>query len=121
VSAATTQTLVAAAISLVFVFVVHRLGRKQSLSFRYTVGWLILGMVGVLAGLLLPFAEPLAEKLHVQPAALLGLGALILLLLLCVQLSISISGLQEQVRKLAEEASYLRQELDDLRNKAVND
>jgi hypothetical protein len=30
-------------------------------------------------------------------------------------LSISISGLQEQVRTLAEEASYLRQELDETR------
>jgi hypothetical protein len=37
---------------------------------------------------------------------------MILLLVLCVQLSISISGLQEQVRTLAEEAANLREELD---------
>ena len=114
VSAATTQTLIAGVLSLVFVVTVYRLGRKQRLSFRYTAGWLVLGMLGVLAGLLLPFAEPIADWMNVQPAALLALGALILLLLLCVQLSISISGLQEQVRRLAEESSFLRREIDQL-------
>jgi hypothetical protein len=67
------------------------------------------------AGIFSPLAEPLAEQLNLSPSALLGVGGLLLLLILCVQLSISISGLQEQVRTLAEEASYLRQELDETR------
>jgi hypothetical protein len=37
------------------------------------------------------------------------------LIILCVQLSISISGMQEQIRRLAEEAAYLREELDESR------
>jgi regulator of replication initiation timing len=40
---------------------------------------------------------------------------MILLLVLCVQLSISISGLQEQVRNLAEEEAFLRREIEELR------
>jgi uncharacterized membrane protein YfcA len=111
-SASTVQTLYAAAVSLVFVLIVYRLGRRQKLSFRYAVGWMILGVLGVFAGLLAPLSEPLANQLRVSPPALLAIGGMILLLVLCVQLSISISGLQEQVRTLAEEAANLREELD---------
>ena len=114
------QTVLSAIISLVFVLVVHRLGRNQSLSFRYTVGWMSLGGLGVIAGIILPVTAPLADRVNLSPAALLGIGAVILLVVLCVQLSISISGMQEQIRKLAEEAAYLREELDDVRNGEAN-
>lgn len=117
----TTQTLFAAVVSVVFVVSVYRLGRKQKLSFRYAVGWMILGILGVIAGLLIPLAEPLAQNLNVSPGALLGIAALVLLLLLCVQLSISISGLQEQVRTLAEESAFLRREIDMIRNQESRD
>jgi len=115
VSAAAIQTLTAGVLSLLFLAVIHSLGRRQKLSFRYTVGWLILGSIEVLAGLLVPLTKPIADLLHVQPVALLAIGAMVLLLLLAVQLSISISGLQEQARCLAEEAAYLRREIDELR------
>jgi hypothetical protein len=111
-----TQTLYAALVSLVFVLVILRLGRRQKLSFRYAAGWLSLGVLGVIAGVLSPLSEPLARHLHVTPAALLAIGAMILLLVLCVQLSISISGLQEQVRTLAEESAFLRREIDQMRS-----
>jgi len=110
------QAVSATLISVVFVISVYRLGRSQKLSFRYTVGWLTLGVLGVVAGVFSPLAAPLSDRLNLSPAALLGVGGLLLLLILCVQLSISISGLQEQVRTLAEEASYLRQELDETRS-----
>lgn len=77
---------------------------------------MILGSLGVFAGLLVPVAEPIAQKLQVSPSALLGGGAVVLLVILCVQLSISISGLQEQVRRLAEEAAFLRQEIEEVTN-----
>jgi amino acid transporter len=111
----TLQTVIAALLSFVFVLIIHRMGRRQKLSFRYTVGWLGLGGLGIIAGLMIPVAEPVAEFMKLSPSALLGAGAVSLLVVLCVQLSISISGLQEQVRTLAEEASYLRQELDEVR------
>ena len=114
-TAKTTQTLFAAFVSLIFVVAVLRLGRRQKLSFRYTVGWLLLGTLGLVAGLLAPIANPIANKLQLSPAALLGIGAVILLVTLYVQLSISISGIQEQVRRLAEEAAFLRQELDQVK------
>lgn len=120
-SAATLQTVFAAIISLVFVLSVYRLGQKQKLSFRYTVGWMLLGVLGVVAGLLTPIAEPIAQRLEVTPAALLGVGAVVLLVTLCVQLSISISGLQEQVRRLAEEAAFLRNEIEEVANRNLEE
>lgn len=105
--------LYAAGVSFVFVLSILHLGRKQKLSFRYTTGWLSLGAIGLVAGVLLPLSEPVARHLHVSPAALLAIGAMCLLLVLCVQLSISISGLQEQVRVLAEELSFVRQDADE--------
>ena len=115
-SSTTFQTLIGALFSLMFLTAVYRLGRSQRLSFRYTVGWMILGALGVLAGLLSPVAEPIAKQLQVAPSALLGVGAVILLVVLCVQLSISISGLQEQVRRIAEETAFLRQEIEEVSN-----
>ena len=115
-SSTTFQTIIGALFSLMFLTAVYRLGRSQRLSFRYTVGWMILGALGVLAGLLIPVAEPIAKQLQVAPSALLGVGAVILLVVLCVQLSISISGLQEQVRRIAEEIAFLRQELEEVSN-----
>jgi len=112
-SAENTRTISIAIISLIFVFVVHRLGRKQRLSFRYTVGWLSIGVMGAIAGILLPISEPVARFLKVSPGSFLAAGAVLLLVALCVQLSISISGLQEQIRRLAEEVAFVRQELEE--------
>jgi hypothetical protein len=117
VSQSAIQIVAAAFLSFIFAGIVHRLARIGRLSFRYTVGWMVLGGLGVIAGVILPLAEPLADQLSLSPAAFLGVGAVILLVTLCVQLSISISGLQEQVRTLAEEAAYLRLELHELEDK----
>ena len=117
----TTQTLLAAIVSLIFVLIIYRLGRNQTLSFRYTVGWLALGALGIVAGVLLPITAPLAERINLSPSALLGIGAVVLLIVLCVQLSISISGMQEHIRRLAEEEAYLREELDELKVRRVSD
>ena len=73
------QTLIATIAGVLLAASVYFLARRGRLSFRYTVGWLVL--------------------------CLLGIGAIILLLAICVQFSISISGMQEQIRRLTEEAA----------------
>ena len=110
----TQQTIYAAVASIVFSLVVYRLGRNRKLSFRYTVGWLALGLLGVVAGGLIPMTESIASGLHIAPAAVLGIAGIVLLLVLCVQLSISISGTQEQVRRLTEQVALLRADLEDV-------
>lgn len=103
VTARQINTLICAIGSGLVGLVVFRLSRQQRLSFRYTVGWLSLCAIGVLAGFFIPIVQPISEALRLTPAAFLALGALTLLVAICIQLSISISGLQQQVRRLSEE------------------
>ncbi len=107
------QTLVATIAGVILATSVYTLARRGRLSFRYTVGWLILCLIGITAGASVPLVQPIAEKLKVTPAALLSLGAVVLLLSICVQFSISISGMQEQIRRLTEEAAEVRLRLEE--------
>ncbi len=108
------HTFLAAVISLVFVLSILRLGRRQKLSFRYTIGWMTLGGIGVVAGGLLALIEPISELLNLSPSAVLSVSVIILLLILCVQLSISISGNQEQMKRLAQEIAILNERVESL-------
>jgi hypothetical protein len=83
------------------------------LSFRYTAGWLALFGVGALSSALVPAAEPLARLIDVTPGVIVSAAGVLTLLAICVQLSISISGLQEQVRTLSEEIALHRMTGDD--------
>lgn len=112
-SAEVTQVLFAAVVGLLFALGVYRLARRQKLSFRYTVGWLVLCGIGIFAGLLVPIIDPVARSLKISPAALVAIGAILLLVVICIQLSISISGLQAQVRRLSEEAAEIRLRLNE--------
>ena len=107
-SSSATQTLLAALVGLVVVVVVVRLSRRGSLSFRYTIGWVVVASLGILAGLFIPLAAPIAGAIGMSPAALLAVVALILFVAISIQLTISISGLQQQVRTLTEELARLR-------------
>jgi hypothetical protein len=115
VSTQVLQVVLAAVGSIVVAAVVVRLARRQLLSFRYTVGWLVLAALGVFAGIAIPLVAPIASALGITPAALLAVGAAALVLAISIQLSISISGLQQQNRTLTEELARLRQRLDDPR------
>jgi len=102
---------IAAAVGIALVVSVVRLSRRGQLSFRYTVGWIAVASIGILSGLLVPLAEPIANALGLSAAALLALLALIFFVVISIQLSISISGLQKQNQTLAEELARLRQSI----------
>jgi len=111
VSSSATQITIAAVIGLVLLVIVVRLSRRGQLSFRYAMGWISVASIGILGGLLVPLAEPVAKALGLSAAALLALLALIFFVLIAIQLSISISGLQKQNRTLTEEVARLRHEI----------
>jgi hypothetical protein len=67
----------------------------------------LLFVPGFLSVVLLPLTEPVSKALAITPAALLAVSFMIVLVAICIQLSISISGLQEQVRSLSEEVAQL--------------
>ena len=81
------------------------LARRQKLSFRYTAGWLVLLLLTAFSGVLIPASRPLAESLSTSPGVLVSGAAILILVVICIQLSVSISGLQKQVQKLAEEVA----------------
>ena len=110
------QAIEIAIVASLFAIAVISLSRRGRISFRYTMGWLTLCLLSAAGGLLLPTIEPLSRKFQLDGFSLVGALAVIVLLSLCIQLSISISGLQRQLRRLIEDLALQKKELDDLRD-----
>lgn len=110
------QAIEIAIVASLFAIAVVSLSRRGRISFRYTMGWLTLCILSAVGGLLLPTIEPLSRKFQLDAFSLVGALAVIVLLSLCIQLSISISGLQRQLRRLNEDLALQKKELDDLRD-----
>ncbi len=107
------QALEIAAVALVFTLSILYLAQRQRISFRYTMGWLTLCIISAFTGLLIPLIKPLATKLQLDAFALIGASAIIILLALCIQLSISISGLQKQLQQLNEDLALHKKVVED--------
>jgi hypothetical protein len=90
------------------------LSKKQLLSFRYTMGWILLCVLTILGALLIPFIEPISEFLRIGPFVVIGAIGLFTLLGICIQLSISISGMQRHISRLNEELALLRNKTEKL-------
>ena len=107
------QAIEIALIFCTFAGLVISLARKQKISFRYSAGWLVLCVSGSVAGFFIPFIETLAVKLQLGVGVLvIGLVSLVLLAL-CIQLSVSISGLQRQVQLLNEDVALQKKLIED--------
>lgn len=111
------QAIEVAFISCLFAITVIVLSRRGRISFRYTIGWLALCVLSALGGLFLPVIEPLSNKFKLDAFAFVGAIAVVVLLSLCIQLSISISGLQRQLRKLNEDFAFQKKALEDIRDR----
>lgn len=111
----TVQRLELAIGCVLFGVLVIRLSQKRRISFRYTVGWLILCGLGIFASLLIPIFSPLAEFFQISPTVFLVAIASIGSLLLFLQLTVSISGTQRRVDSLAQENALLREKLERLK------
>jgi hypothetical protein len=110
------QSIEIAVVAALFAFSVLALARRGRISFRYTIGWLSLSTLSLIGGLLLPVIEPIAEKFQLDAFSFVGAISVIVLLGLCIQLSISISGVQSQLRKLNEDLALQKRVLEDLRD-----
>lgn len=103
------HVLLAGISGFAFIGLIRFLSRRGRLSLRYTLGWLIIGLLSLFYPILLLASEWVSELLDIQPAVVLIGLPLIVLLLVCIQLSISVSGLIEQVRVLLEEVAFLKE------------
>lgn len=101
------QVAVVVTIALVSAMVVLYLARRGKLTFRYTAGWVGLFVLAAGLGVFAPLTMPIADWIGVTPGVVVTMGAALGLLTICVQLSISISGLQEQLRRVTEEVALL--------------
>lgn len=83
--------------------------RTRRLREKYAITWIVVGL-GVSVFAAFPgTVEALARAVGVQtPSNLLFAIALIVLLLVCIQLSAEITSLEEETRTLAEEVALLR-------------
>ena len=88
------------------------IARRHLISFRYTIGWLGLCAVTFLGALFVPVVEPVARFLKVDPFTVVGGSAFLILLVICIQLSISISGLQRQLHDVNEVVALLRDKVE---------
>ena len=103
------------AVSLVFTISILYLAQKQRMSFRFAMGWLTLCVIAAFTGLLIPAFEPIATYLQIDAFALVGGIAVIILLAICIQLSISISGLQKHVGLLNEDLALQKNAMEEAR------
>jgi hypothetical protein len=108
------------ALGLVFAIAVVLIARRGILSMRYTLGWLFVAACVVAAGLLGRLIKPIASALDLDPAVVLLGFASFALLCLTVQLSITVSGLTERARTLAEASAILKERLDRLEQQSDN-
>jgi len=108
----TAQGLEIAVVALAFALLVIQLSRTQKISFRYTIGWLSLCAISLFAGLLIPVISPLAKFLQIDALTLIAAGSVAVLLAICIQLSISISGLQRQLQRMNEDLAITKLEIE---------
>jgi hypothetical protein len=81
--------------------------RRRMLSIRYGFGWLAVSILGIVAAPILSALASQVGHLGFTPTGF-SLGILIVFLgLICLQLSISLSGLHHAIQDLAEHAALV--------------
>ncbi|WP_159805802.1 DUF2304 domain-containing protein [Cellulomonas citrea] len=98
------------AIVLAMLFVLMRTRRIRE---KYAAVWIALALAVIVLGIFPRLAFWVAALVGVEtPANLLFALAFVVLLLVCIQLSVEVSGLEEETRTLAEEIALLRYDVD---------
>jgi hypothetical protein len=108
------QALVLAVGGVLIAAIILRLARRRLLSTRYAIGWLGVGLLVAIAAAMMPFVGRLGRLANMTPTAVLLTISSVLLLAISVQLSISVSQLQERLRTTAEAHALLAVRLTEL-------
>lgn len=103
----TGQTYVLMGGALLLILSTLRLVRLRLLSIRYGIGWLLVGVIGVVGAPILSLITKRLDLLGFTPTGF-SLGVFIAFLgLVCLQLSISLSGLHRAIQDLAEHSAHV--------------
>ena len=100
VGVVTRQAIGLLVLSLAFTVLIIRLSRTRRLSYRYTLGWLLFGLLIGLSVVPLLFLEPVADFVGVPPLniGLLALGVVVLGI--AIELSLAVSHIASRQRTL---------------------
>ena len=99
---------IAIASGILFMLYIRRLSIRGLMSTRYTLGWFLIGLSAIFLSPLIGLAHYVADAIGTQTSVILLGIPLVVLCIVAVQLSISVSGLTERTRVLAEEVAELR-------------
>jgi len=97
---------------VVMLFVVVRLVHRRKLTFGFASGWVAVSVAVIASSLLTPFVNPIARPFSMTATAVFLVVAVVFIVTVCIQLSISVSALQDRMRDLAEANALLRAELE---------
>ncbi len=104
-----TQAAIIEAGALVLLISTIVLVRRRLLSIRYGLGWMTVSLCGLAGAPLLVLLSGKARSLGFTPTGF-SLGIFIIFLgLLCLQLSISLSGLHHAIQDLAEHCALVEE------------
>lgn len=112
------QQLFALVVSLLVFFFTIEMVRRKKLREEYSVLWLCTSLTMFVLVIKYDWLVSLTRFIGAGlPTSTLFFGSIIFLILLCVQFSIKISKLTDQVKNLVQDNALLRKKLDDLLKK----
>lgn len=114
------QVLAVVVVSISLVVVALLLARRSLMSMRYALGWIFVAVCIAIGGLFGGLVTPVADVLDIHSTVLIVGVAAGGFLALTVQLSISVSGLTETNRALAESIAILQARIEALETKRVD-
>lgn len=98
--------------AFLFCFLVFFLVYKGKLKEQYAVLWIVLSIIIVFFSIFRSYLDVLAGFFGVYYApSLLFIFAFLILLLILIQMSVVVSGLKENIKKLTQEIGLLKDEL----------
>jgi hypothetical protein len=116
-----TQLLLSVVGGLILLASTVRLVRRQYLSIRYGLGWMFVSVLGIVGAPLLVLFSGRVTALGFTPTGF-SLGVLTAFLgLVCLQLSISLSGVQRALQDLSENAGLIEQRLRELERRETRE
>lgn len=114
------QALVLALGGLGLSMIILRLARRRLLTTRYAFGWLGVGVLVMMAAAAMPFVSDIGKVANITPTAVLLMISSAVLLAISIQLSISVSLLQERLRSTAEAHALLERKVVELEKRQTN-
>ncbi len=104
-----TARILVVGLSLILFLTVLRMARKGSLEIEYSILWLVLTALGVVAGIVQRQADALSRLVGIDyPPAFFFLLCIVVLLSIVLHLTVRLSRLADQQRDLAQEIALMR-------------